>query len=201
MNTTFSQNIPKLTAPSVKNEKHTPAHAPGFADRLKVIFDRVGAKPREYATEISNSTALSRTGSKLLIEEDRPPKQLKAFNSLVKHLLHLLEERKIVIDKDKLADFLLTGSSDPFLVAEKNNHSLGEFTDLDPVLTSKIILKVEDTANKLQINKNGEIPKNDLDLIYYRILSYCFKNNITDDFDRIEKQIESLLILAKDKLL
>ncbi len=191
----------KIAEKIADKEKHTPAHAPGFMDRLGVIFSELGIKPREYVSVIADSTGLSKSGARLVVEADRPPKQIDSFSKFVNYLSHSLKEKRVVVGEEQLANYLLTGEQNPFENPDKDTFSLTEFLEQDPILTSQIILKVEEVAKVNDIDTNEDISKDAIRLIYYRIAAHCFKNNIQSDFNEAEKQILSLLILAKDNLL
>ncbi|ODS23538.1 hypothetical protein AB835_08525 [Candidatus Endobugula sertula] len=132
-----------------------------------------------------------------MLNDDRPPNKAEAFNQLVTSLTELLELKNKTTDGNVLAEYLLTGNKSPFAA----DFALSEFYEKDPVLTSQIILKVEEVAKNNDIDTNKDISKKDIRLIYYRIINHCFKNNIRSNFDEVEKQVLSLLILSKDNLL
>ncbi len=179
------------------SEKYTPQHSPGFSERLGIIFTEVGIKPREYVALVSEFTNLTKIGARKMLNDDRPPSKIEAFNQLVTSLTKLLALKNKTVDDSVLAEYLLTGNKSPFVA----DFSLSEFYDKDPVLTSQIILKVEEIAKTNDIDTEKDIPKKDIRLIYYRIVNHCFKNNICSNFDEVEKQVLSLLILSKDNLL
>ena len=178
--------------------RHTPLHAPGFMDRLDVSFSEAGIRPREYVSLIIKATGLSKSGARLVIESQRPPKRLDAFDRLVLSLRGLLIEKNIDVKETVLAEFLLYGKINPF-IKQVDEFSISTFLEKDAILTSEVIIKVENLAKaNFSTTVFSEESKR---LIYFRILSYTFKNNIASESEVIEKHILGLLSLAKEHLI
>jgi hypothetical protein len=178
--------------------KHTPRHAPGFMERLDTVFSTVGIRPREYVSVIMQATGLSKSGARLVIESQRPPKQLQGFVKLNSYLMKMLHDKHIEIDEAALSDYLLLDSANP-LSKNTTEFSLAPFIEQDAILTSQIILLIENLAKEHYGDKSFDDKKKEL--IYFRMLSYAFKNNAPSDSDIVKKHSLDLLSLANDNLI
>jgi hypothetical protein len=187
-----------MQADKVQKAKHTPRHATGFIERLEAVFSAAGIRQREYVAVIMQATGLSKSGARLVIEHQRPPKQLEGFLKLVSYLVKTLQTKEIKVEESALSDYLLLDSTNP-LSRDKDVYSLSQFYEKDAILTSEIIILIEKLAKEQYPHMTFEEKK--MRLIYSRMLSYTFKNNMESDSDIVKKYILDLLSLANENLI
>jgi hypothetical protein len=69
------------------------------------------------------------------------------------------------------------------------------------VLTSQIIIRIQEVAKANSINTAIDLRSSQMNLIYFRIISYCYRNHVDHESQKVANMIESLFELAKQNLL
>ncbi len=189
-----------MLSDSTKSEL-TPACALDFYQRLELLMSEAGIHSRGFIGFLVAATGLSKSGAQRIINDKRPPKRNDVFLLLANALTDAVNAKKeAMITVDEVVDYLLKDKQIKALQAQ-DNFDVSEYLKIDPVLTSQIIIKIENVARGMQINTATDIRQQQLKLIHFRIIAYCFKNQANYETQKVTNLIESLFELAKQNLL
>jgi len=189
---------PQLT--DIVNEL-TPPHTLGFEDRLATLLSEAGIHKRGFIAFLVDSTGLSKSGARKIIDFKRPPKRKEVFLKLATTLADEINAKKEgIVSYSEVINYLLENKPIPALT-KFSEVDISEFMKIDAVRASQIILKIEDVARKNNIKTSLDLNPKMLQLIQYRIIGYCFKNDVNSEEPKVTSMIESLFELAKQNLL
>ncbi len=179
----------------------TQSCAPGFDERLILLMNEAGIHRRGFISFLADSTGLSQSGARRILDDKRPPKRLIIFLKLVDTLASELSRSKDEkIQSDQIKKFLIEGA--PIgRITTKDDLDISPFLNLDPLRTSQIIIRIEEVARSIMYSKSNRLNSRDMRLIHFRIISYCFKNDADFKDQKITNMIESLVELANQNLL
>lgn len=177
----------------------TPPHSLGFEDRLASLMAEIGIHKSGFITFLVDSTGLSKSGARKMLDDKRPPKRYEVFLKLATTLTKEINAKKDkAVSRTDVISYLLENKPIKALLA---NFDISDFVKLDAVRTSQIILKIEQVARNKNINTSKDINPKMLQLIQFRVISYCFKNEVNCEETKVTGIIESLFELAGQNLL
>ncbi len=181
---------------------------PGFSGRLDEVLAQAGFRSYGRQQVVREFSGLTQSGVKKMYAEDRPPRSC-ALNQLLSNLVTALSKRNgSTYSVQSLHDYLLlnqggisaqsvpTPTTDA-LPASSCEFDISAYFTKDPVYTSKIILKIEDIGRAEGIDTVHGIAPEDMNLIRFRIISYCHKNLADIDAPKVCTLIFSLFELAR----
>lgn len=179
----------------------TPPCALGFLDRLSFLLNEgCGLHKRGYISFLVDSTGLSKSGARRILDDKRPPKRLAIFQKLVSSISSSIQNhRGLAVSKDEISRYLLEDRPIP-LLSKKDDFDISVYLNKDPLLTSQIIIRIDEITKEIQVDKKS-LNKKDMLIINFRIISYCFKNSIDPQSDKASHMIRNFLELAQQDLL
>lgn len=189
-----------MTIPVAASEL-TPACALGFIERLTDLMNRAGLHKSGFISFLVESTDLSRSGARRILTDKRPPKRKEVFLRLARSLATLISARighEVMVDE--VVDYLIEEKPIHFL-SRQDSYDISEYLKIDPVLTSQIIIRIQEISKASSINTAKDLHSSQMNLIHFRIISYCFKNHVDHQSQKVANMIESLFELAMQDLL
>lgn len=178
----------------------TPPCALGFTDRLSVLLNYIGVHKSGFLSFLVDATGLSQSGARRILTDNRPPKRLKAFSALASALATKVTSKAgQAVTTDQVSEYLLEDRAIDVL-NPSDSFDIAPFLDLDPVKTSQIIIKIEAIANEDR-RPEEHISSENMRLIRYRIINFCFKNDADHESEKVSALIRNLLELAAQNLL
>lgn len=179
----------------------TPACTLGFVDRLNELMSRAGLQKNSFVAFVVEATGLSNSGARRIFNDKRPPKRKDTFLRLTDPLASLVSARSgVAIAVEDIIDYLLTAKPIPAL-ATQDDFDITPYLNINPVLTSQIIIKIEAVAKAKLLDTSRDLTSEQMRLIRFRIISYCYKNKTDYESAKVVNMIESLFELAKQHLL
>lgn len=179
----------------------TPSCALGFLERLSFLLSEgCGIHKRGYISFLVDSTGLSKSGARRILDDKRPPKRMAIFQKLVSNISTSIKDHQgIVISHEEISSYLLEDQPIPSLV-KKDDFDISTYLNKDPLLTSQVIIRIDEVAKEIDVDKKS-LNKKYMKLINFRIISYCFKNSADPKSDKVAHMIRNLLELAQQNLL
>jgi hypothetical protein len=154
---------------------YTQRHVKGFRDRLNKIFDAVYLPKRGRLVKIASLFGMSVPGTKNCLDNDRPPKQKKAFDSLLTGLEDLIVHRTPCrIKREQLIEYLLQNGDYP--LSNKKNYAALSIDKKDTHPYQELHGLIFQISELLDIRIGQNIHRSELIKIFELIFLFCLNN-------------------------